>query len=211
MSKSQLRQDLNVLESFNFKQNGYFVDIGASDGISLSNTYILEKEYNWKGICVEPILSDFIKLQNCRNTAICINKAVYNTSNLKMKFAIKNFNMCSGLVETMDDKVLIDNKYYDRSVNYDLKEIIDVYTITLNDLLEFCNAPNFIEYLSLDTEGSELEILKSVDFNKYKFGIIDVEHNFVEPRRNQIRNLLESNGYKFNKENNFDDNYILIN
>ena len=85
-----------------------------------------------------------------------------------------------------------------------------MYTITLNDLLEQSNAPLYIDYLSLDTEGSELEILKSVDFSRYKFGIIDVEHNFVEPRRSQIRNLLESNGYKFNVENNFDDNYILI-
>jgi FkbM family methyltransferase len=210
MSRSQLRQDLNVLEHYKFKKAGYFVDIGASDGISLSNTYILEKDYDWRGICVEPILSDFIKLTGCRNKSICVNKAVYNTSNLKMKFAVKHFNMCSGLVETMDDAVTIDNKVYDRSVNHDLKEIIDVYTVTLNDLLNNCNAPKYIEYLSLDTEGSELEILRSIDFNTYKFGVIDVEHNFVEPRRSEIRTLLEKYGYKFNKENNFDDNYILI-
>jgi FkbM family methyltransferase len=210
MSRSQLRQDLNVLEKYKFKHNGYFVDIGASDGISLSNTYILEKDYGWTGICVEPILSDFIKLKECRNNSICVNNAVYNTSNLKMEFAIKHFNMCSGLVTTMDDKVIIDNKVYDRSVNHDLKEIIDVYTVTLNDLLDNYHAPKFIEYLSLDTEGSELEILKSINFNKYKFGVIDVEHNFVEPRRSQIRTLLENNGYKFNNENSFDDNYILI-
>jgi FkbM family methyltransferase len=210
MSKSQLKQDLNVLEYYNFKKRGYFVDIGASDGISLSNTYMLEKDYNWNGICVEPILNDFNILISNRKNSICVNKAVYNISDTKMKFAIKNFNMCSGLIETMDNQVIIDNKVYDRSVNYDLKEIIDVYTITLNDLLEQSNAPLYIDYLSLDTEGSELEILKSVDFSRYKFGIIDVEHNFVEPRRSQIRNLLESNGYKFNVENNFDDNYILI-
>jgi FkbM family methyltransferase len=211
MSKSQLGQDLNVLKNTNFKKGGFFVDIGASDGISLSNTYLLEKDYDWHGICVEPILHDFLNLEKCRNNSICVNKAVYSTSNVKMKFAIKNFNMCSGLVETMDNQVTIDNTLYDRSVNNDLKEIVDVYTITLNDLLERNNAPKYIDYLSLDTEGSEFEILKSVDLKKYKFGIIDVEHNFVEPRRTQIRYLLENNGYKFNKENNFDDNYVLIN
>ena len=210
MSKSQLRQDLNVIEFYNFKENGFFVDIGASDGISLSNTYLLEKNYNWKGICVEPILDDFKKLINVRNNSICINKAVFSESDLELDFAIKHFNMCSGLVQTMDDNVTIDNVVHDRSVKHDLKEIIKVKTITLNDLLEINNSPNYIDYLSLDTEGSELEILKSVNFNKYKFGIIDVEHNFVEPRRSEIRNLLENNGYKFNKENNFDDNYILI-
>jgi len=64
-----------------------------------------------------------------------------------------------------------------------------------------------LHYLSLDTEGSELEILKSVDFQKYIFGLIDVEHNYVEPRRSQIKNLLTSNGYIYIRENRWDDCY----
>jgi len=210
MSKSQLGQDINVLEHYNNKKDGFFVDIGASDGVSLSNTYILEKNYNWKGICVEPIPHVFTRLQSNRPNSICINKAIYSSSNVKMKFAIKNFDMCSGLVETLDPSVTIDNVIYDRSLNYDLNTIVDVYTLTLTDLLKNNNAPEYIDYLSLDTEGSELEILTSLDFTTYKFGVIDVEHNFVEPRRSLIRNLLENNGYKFIKENNFDDNYVLI-
>ena len=124
MSKSQLKQDLNVLEYYNFKKRGYFVDIGASDGISLSNTYMLEKDYNWNGICVEPILNDFNILISNRKNSICVNKAVYNISDTKMKFAIKNFNMCSGLIETMDNQVIIDNKVYDSCI---IKEIYDLY------------------------------------------------------------------------------------
>ncbi len=65
----------------------------------------------------------------------------------------------------------------------------------------------YIDYLSLDTEGSELEILKSVDLTKYTFGIIDVEHNYIEPRRTQIRELLESHGYEYIRANKFDDCY----
>ena len=64
-----------------------------------------------------------------------------------------------------------------------------------------------LHYLSLDTEGSELEILKSVDLQKYTFGLIDVEHNFIEPRRTEIKKLLTSNGYIYVKENKFDDCY----
>ena len=56
-SFSQFKQDLHVLESYNYKKNGYFIEIGASDGIRLSNTYLLETKYNWKGICVEPSLT----------------------------------------------------------------------------------------------------------------------------------------------------------
>jgi hypothetical protein len=62
--------------------------------------------------------------------------------------------------------------------------------------------------MSLDTEGSELEILKGIDFDKYKFGIMNIEHNNVEPRRSDIRNFLENKGYKFYKENDYDDFYI---
>jgi hypothetical protein len=87
------------------------------------------------------------------------------------------------------------------------KTQIIVKTITFNDLLETYNTPLFIDYLSLDTEGSELEILKSVDLKKYTFGLIDVEHNFIEPRRSQIRELLTSNGYIYIRENKFDDSY----
>ena len=64
--------------------------------------------------------------------------------------------------------------------------------------------------MSLDTEGSEYEILKVFDFNKYRIGWIDVEHNFVEPRRTMIKNLLLQNGYKYVGENYWDDSYKLV-
>jgi len=82
-----------------------------------------------------------------------------------------------------------------------------VATISLLDVLDNANAPLFIEYMSLDTEGSELEILKNFDFRKYTFGLIDVEHNFVEPRRTEIKNLLVSNGYIYIGANKWDDMY----
>jgi hypothetical protein len=86
--------------------------------------------------------------------------------------------------------------------------VIDVETITLNDILDENEAPLFIDYLSLDTEGTELEILKSVDLNKYTFGLIDVEHNYLEPERTNIRDFLISNGYSFKIDNMWDDQYI---
>lgn len=207
MSKSQLAQDLQVVEFYKQKQNGYFVEIGASDGISLSNTHLLEKGYNWKGICVEPLPNEFTKLKKNRS-AICCNKAIYNTSERIVKFVIKDCSLCSGILEALDESVKIDNVVYKRGANDDVHSVIDVTTITLNDLLLSSGAPHFIEYLSLDTEGSELEVLKSVDLNTYTFGIIDVEHNYVEPRRTQIRELLERNNYMFHSENKFDDHYI---
>ena len=83
--------------------------------------------------------------------------------------------------------------------------------LTIKSLLKL------IEYLSLDTEGSEYEILREHDFNKYKFGYICIEHNKIEKNRKAIRELLESKGYIYHRENGdsywgvIDDEYILKN
>jgi FkbM family methyltransferase len=199
-SYSQIGQDINVLEYYNFKKNGYFIDIGASDGINESNTYLLEKEYNWNGICVEPIPFEYNKLIQNRN-CICENKAVYNTSNIQVEFTICNISVLSGITQNIDAH----NNLIDQ---YGINSVINVNTITLNDLLYKYNSPSFIDYISIDTEGSELEIIKSIDFSKYNFGIIHVEHNFITHKREQIKNILELNNYKYVKENKWDDIYV---
>jgi len=199
MSYSQIGQDLEVLKFYNFKENGFFIEIGASDGISLSNTYLLEKNFNWKWICVEVIPTRFELLCKNRPNSLCCNNAVYNESNKQVTFDIaNNADLLSGITSHIDR--------YINEVNENKTQII-VNTISFNDLLEKFNAPLFIDYLSLDTEGSELEILKSVYLQKYTFGLIDVEHNYVEPRRSQIRDLLISNGYEYIRENRWDDCY----
>jgi FkbM family methyltransferase len=200
-SYSQLKQDIEVIEFYNYKKNGYFIEIGANDGIEFSNTYLLEKDYDWKGICVEPLPDVFNKLKINRPNSICINKAVFNQSNKILNFTISNsHSLLSGLTDYI--------VHHKNTVFKDYQNI-EVESITLNDILNDANAPNFIEYMSLDTEGTELEILKSVDHNKYKFGIIHVEHNYVEPIRSQIRELLESNNYLYVRECYFDDVYQL--
>lgn len=196
---SQLGQDLEVLKFYNNKKNGFFIEIGASDGIELSNTYLLEQKYNWNGICVEPLPDKFKLLCNNRPNSLCYDKAVYNESNIDVIFDIaNNYDLLSGISDNID--------CHKNKVNSNKTQII-VNTTSLNDLLEKSNAPLIIDYLSLDTEGSEFEILKSVDFNKYIFGLIDVEHNWVEPKRQQIKDLLLSNGYDYIRENRFDDCY----
>jgi len=198
MSKSQIGQDLNVVKTYKEKQNGFFIEIGASDGINLSNTYLLEKEYNWKGICIEPIPTIYEKLVINRQKSICCDNAVYHTSDLTVDFDIAQESLLSGISEYID--------CHKKRIGIN-KKTIQVKTISLVDLLDKYNAPNFIEYLSLDTEGSEYEILKSFNFDKYIFGLIDVEHNYIQPRRNDIKNLLLSKGYVYIGPNNFDDCY----
>jgi FkbM family methyltransferase len=197
MSYSQLGQDLEVVKYYN---QGYFIEIGASDGIELSNTYLLETKYNWSGICCEPIPSKFKQLVKNRPHSKCYQEAVYHKSGLSVTFDIAEVSsLLSGITEHIDaHKHTVDK----------MKTVIQVQTITLMDVLEKANAPSFIEYMSLDTEGTELEILKPFDFDKYTFGLIDVEHNYMEPRRTDIRNLLLSKGYVYKGENKWDDMYI---
>jgi len=202
MSLSQFQQDLRVVDFYKKKTHGFFIEIGASDGINFSNTCFLERYYEWKGICVEPIPEIYSKLVKNRPNSKCFNLAVYNKSDITVPFSISNdWSLLSGITENID--------YHSKLVNKN-KTTIDVTTISLTDLLDRAEAPTFIEYLSLDTEGSEYEILKDFDFKKYTIGLIDVEHNWVEPRRTQIRELLVSNGYIYRCKNMCDDVYYHV-
>jgi FkbM family methyltransferase len=199
MSYSQIGQDLRVIQTYNNKEDGFFIEIGASDGINLSNTYLLETKYKWKGICCEPVPNKFKELVNNRPNSICYSEAVFNQSGLSLNFDIaNNFDLLSGISEYIDA--------YKSTVDKN-KTSIEVQTISLLDVLEKSNAPKFIEYMSIDTEGSELEIIKNFDFEKYTFGLIDIEHNYIEPRRTEIYNLLSSKGYVYEGENKWDDMY----
>ena len=192
---SQIGQDEAVISFFNGKKDLYFIDIGAHDGKTFSNTFVLEKYYNWNGICSEPLPRSFKKLKACRN-AICDNNAVFSESGLSLEFS--DTTMTSGISEYID-------RWKDRNAN---APRIIVKTITLQELLDKYEAPKTIHYFSLDTEGTELEILKSVDLNIYKFLYINLEHNYIEPKRTEMRTLLTNNGYLYKGENRFDDDYI---
>lgn len=199
MSYSQLGQDLKVLEFYNYKKSGFFIEIGANDGILISNTYLLEKDYNWTGICVEPLIDKFNLLCKNRKNSLCYNYAVYNKSNERVLFDISNKNhLFSGISQDIESyKDMVDSN----------KIQIMVETITLTDLLEKAKAPHYIDYFSIDTEGSELKILQGINFDKYIFGLIHVEHNYNEIKRQEIKDLLISNNYIYLEENQWDDCY----
>jgi len=195
-NKSQFGQDQHVINVFNQKQNGFFIEVGAYDGVSMSNTYLLEYQYGWKGICIEPNPTYFAQMVTNRPNCINLSCAVFNEDNKEMSFIDDKSGGCSGFVETNSHTHILHNP------------VITVTTKKLTTILEESNAPKFIDFLSLDTEGSEYEILNSHDFDKYIFGYICVEHNFIDSNRKKIRELLESKGYMFCRENNVDDDYI---
>lgn len=184
-SQSQIRQDLFVLAATNFKKSGYFVEFGATDGVSLNNTYLLEKEYGWRGVLAEPAKMWHESLLSNRS-AIISKECVWSESGCEIEFVESEVPELS----TALDLVNHDSHSSSRVISKRYR----VKTISLNDLLTQCDAPNIIDYLSLDTEGSEYLILSNLDFAKWKFQVITVEHNFTQARA-QIANLLTSNGY----------------
>jgi hypothetical protein len=89
-----------------------------------------------------------------------------------------------------------------------LQDTIILETRTLSSILDEYGAPEFIHYMSIDTEGSEMEILRGFDFNRWTVGYMTIEHNFDEPKRKAIREYLRQRGYLLERENNVDDDFI---
>lgn len=199
-SYSQFGQDIYLYENIYSKKNeGYFVEVGAHDGIKYSNTLLLEQK-GWKGVCIEPHPEIFKLLKKNRPNCFVSEYAAYKENNQKLEFIMSGLECgCSGFVYSNSHEFIKNNK---RCI---------VETKTLTKLLDEINAPNFIEYISLDTEGSEFDILQGLDFHKYKVGYFSIEHNNIAHNRIKIRDYLISKGYVFHRQNNIDDDYILLN
>jgi FkbM family methyltransferase len=201
VSRSQLRQDLFVLSELDFKRNGFFVEFGATNGISLSNTYLLEKEFGWTGILAEPAKRWHNDLKNNR-TARIETDCVWRDSNSVLAFN----EVEEGELSTIDSFSSLDHHREARKHG----KSYEVRTISFVDLLEKYNAPRHIDYLSIDTEGSEYEILSNCDFDKYEFKVITCEHNYQPAAREKIYSLLTGKVYvrKFDKLSQFDDWFV---
>tara|TARA_B110000977_G_C10942571_1_gene441446 strand:+ start:168 stop:935 length:768 start_codon:yes stop_codon:yes gene_type:complete len=200
-SKSQLSQDLFVLSELGFKKNGFFVEFGAANGLDLSNTFLLETKFNWQGILAEPAKVWHEQLKKNRNVAIETDCVWKRTGDI-LSFNETQINQLS----TLDHFSKLDLHKKERSNG----NVYDVKTISLEDMLSKFKAPNVIDYLSIDTEGSEFEILDNFNFDRYKFKIITCEHNHTSDQ-NKIYNLLTNHGYqrKFVGLSRWDDWYVL--
>lgn len=199
-SKAQLKQDVFALIENDFKRDGFFVEFGAANGVYLSNTHLLEKEFGWRGILAEPARMWHAELRRNRSCAVETDCVWTNTGETL------SFDMTEdGEYSTISDFSQTDIHAAARKQ----KTTYDVQTISLLDLLRKYDAPPVVDYLSVDTEGSELQILKSFDFSTYRFNVISVEHNYTD-NREALRILLEGNGYRrvFNHLSLWDDWYV---
>lgn len=181
-SYAQQLQDLMAIY-FARSEPGFFVEFGATDGVDLSNTFLLEKRYGWNGILAEPAK---IWHQNLYRNRKCLisEECVYSESGKVLAFSEATSGKLSTLIEYKDS----DGHVRKSSSEY------SVLTVSLEELLLKFSAPKYIDFLSIDTEGSEYEIIQNFNFNDFNFGFICIEHNHTE-NDFKIEEILRQNGY----------------
>ena len=188
---SQYEQDKFLNEViFKNKKKGTFLDIGANDGITISNSYFFEKVLDWTGVCFEPQKEAFEKLQANRkslNVNGCASDRTYTDIFYNV---VGHGEMLSGL------KSQYDKKHFER-----IESTISEYggsvfetNIQCYDVNEFLitNQIIDIDFVSLDTEGGELKILKAIDLDVIKIKAVVIENNYAT---NEILNYMQSKGF----------------
>jgi len=166
------------------------VEVGAWDGIEFSNTYMFEKGLDWKGICIEPSQDAFLALSRNRNCAM-FNCAAWNDSGQFLDFRETSIGSLSALEGFGNDWAKEIRSEFKRS---------KVEARSLKDLLLEAKAPGWVDYLSVDTEGSELEVLEGFPWETHNVGVATIEHNFTA-RRKELENFMFDRGFEIANRN----------
>jgi FkbM family methyltransferase len=199
-SKGEIFQDLFAALCIGPDKPGFFVEFGATDGVNGSNTWLLEKELGWKGILAEPGRGWHVSLAGNRNCTIETD-CVWIATGQELEFTQANDAGFSTI-----------SSYAGKDRHSRHRENGRTYlvnTVSLHDMLTKANAPSAIDYISIDTEGSEFDILSHFPFGNWDISILTIEHNFRE-ERGGIHDLLTANGFVrvLTEQSQFDDWYV---
>jgi len=182
--------DLKIIDLIGY-ENGFFIEAGANDGIRQSNTYLLEKDYGWTGLLVDPNPNMIKECALNRPNSIVEHYALVS-SNYKKKSIIGDFNGC--LMSSVHDENDWDNPFFHKQKTF--KNLISVPAITLTKLLQKHNASK-VDFFSLDVEGYEISVLNGLDFSIFrpKYILIETSNNFEIQEK--IRNYMNKKQYNF--------------
>tara|TARA_Y100000310_G_scaffold265659_1_gene276831 strand:- start:1466 stop:2176 length:711 start_codon:yes stop_codon:yes gene_type:complete len=195
---SQFGQDKFLDEEvFKGKREGFFVEVGAHDGMYLSNTCFFEKSREWKGVCVEPssAATDAVNKRETVLSSVCVGDEEY--SNEIVKFRQSSPMEISKTMFGEDEKYQhVEGKFYDKfKLCRTLDSILDEYAPTTQP----------VDYLSIDTEGCEYMVVKDFPFDKWKISAVTVANNFYVgtpekiENRNKIKKLFIKNNFMLYK------------
>ncbi len=184
---SQAGQDQVVDRILGGKTEGTFVDIGAYDGVTGSNSLYFEKWRGWSGVLVEPVEATRKTAQSLRK-APCLPYAVADKRGEASFMAVtEGYTQMSGLLDSYDDDLLGKVRADPRHV----EAVITVQTVTIADILDEAGIPE-PDFVSLDIEGGELAALRVFPFENYKVQTWAIENNTAGP---EIAQIMRENGY----------------
>ena len=186
-----------LIENFVPKDGGYFVELGANDGVTQSNTKYFELYRNWHGVLVEPIPSKFLECKKNRSKrnffaqAACVSLG-FNEAYVRLIYSNLMTTSLSGESDLQNRRshAQLGESYL--MGNEKVEEFL-APAKTLTSILDEAQAPKMIDLLSLDVEGNEIEVLKGIDHTKYKFYLMCVECRNFE----KLNEYLSSNQYEF--------------
>jgi FkbM family methyltransferase len=183
-SRGQFFQDVAALHFSGRKRNGFFVEVGTGDGQRLSNSYMLEKCYGWQGLLFEPNRQFHQSISQCR-TATLDRRAAYSQDGQQLTFVE---NALAGELSSLSNYAESDSRQ--RGHEY----VVDC--VTLNTAFSCHQVPKQIDFLSLDTEGSELDVLAGLDLDEYNVQFLVIEHNGDLNKKRSIDAHLSKYGYR---------------
>ena len=205
--KSQLYQDVFASFVIGNQFDKTFLEFGATDGLELSNSFMLENTLNWSGVLSEPSPQWHEVLKENRQYTKIIKKCIWSESGKILDFFMSDRGNFSTLNE------FIDSDKHSMPLNTESRKkagkLITVETISLNDVIKEYFNNTSPSYISIDTEGSEFKILESFNFENYRPKVFTVEHNFTE-LQSKIDELMVSKNYEriFRKLTSFDAWYV---
>ena len=183
-SKAQLLQDVLVVLATGAKQQGVFVEIGVGNGVALSNSLLLERTFGWTGVLAEPN-PRFHEVIRASRSSPLDPRAVCGQARGRVALLA---NEAAPELSRLSDIAYADG--IPRS-----GELVPVDTVGVNDVLAAAAVHLPIDYISIDTEGSELEIVRAINFDAHEPSVLTIEHNYDRRRLDEIATILRARGY----------------
>lgn len=185
------------LEKYLNFDNGFFIELGANDGLTQSNTAYFEKNKNWHGILIEPIPHRFLEcLENrsSRNHILCCACVPFNYKEKFVEILYSNLmSVPTSLKQQITDPTNHANIGLQFLPNHETTFSFGSLAKTLNSILEEANSPEIIDFISLDVEGAEIDVLQGIDHERYKFRFLLIENRDFK----ELDAYLQSIGYEF--------------
>ena len=187
---SQYGQDKYLSNHFGSKTNGFFVEIGAYDGQSLSNTLRFEMKNNWTGLLIEANLHMFSQKAFVNRNCFAINCCLGYT-NASLTFTLAGALSSADAVITERHRQRINSVHVDFRNDKTYNKTVTVQCYSLSDLLNVIGIRK-VDYFSLDVEGAELYILGSIDWNNIDIDVFTIE---TDQHRDKIMSFMKEHGY----------------